>query len=733
MVDIATGQVTLARTESDMAVGFPATFTNPSRPNEPIKVKVYAGLYLDVVLRRSLTKDSPKPADVMALLPNQPRTYRPLVGVGPPVGAPVTESTISTAPAIPERNTLMPLDVFNRVKHSAVMFMVQRKDGAVEGSGWFAAPGIIVTNCHVVGMLNKADRPPEKITVYLDRGSDRERTVTGELMAVNREDDLAIVRVAGDKLPDPLKIVPSTSLIESVRLSILGFPEGSGLAKGLEEGLGLTSRDLQTTLKSRNTTVNGRILNVDDTVKFISFEGGADHGNSGGPIVDAKGDVRAILEAGEPQSQLRYGIPGEYADRMIQGYPLEVLPGRAYLDGSTPKQPIDIRFSDPLGRVNAAAIDFWVGNSGKPRKASEKKPAAVAGDGPRQTLDLKLKTSERPGERLAVGEFVLPHIDPGQVCWLQPRFTNGTGKEQWSRAIVYSPDGPPVERKPAVLAVKLRKNSSRDVDLISYTNIYSKKLGREKAEGMPLKVSLNETVRQLTPQGALVQIAYQSLELDIKKIFPGLELPPQIESMLTRQLKPFLGLIRGVAMIVNVSKDGHMKLVRPTVYRTRNCRSAVQPQMAEFNTQIFYSLQTVTFPMPNKEVPYGYTWDFPTDLFIVSKNRSDGATFKMQFKYVGVRDRGGRPEAVVEISGSLLDNPNVKGLDSTDEKEEPAQPPTPADPQPSAMRLDEKAPRPARRRRPRKAFMASPTGMPWSTSTMDSSARSSSLSTCRWK
>ena len=52
---------------------------------------------------------------------------------------------------------------------------------------------------------------------------------------------------------------------------------------------------------------------------------------------------------------------------------------------------------------------------------------------------------------------------------------------------------------------------------------------------------------------------------------------------------------------------------------------------------------------------------------------SEGAVFKMKFKYVGVRDRGGRQEAVVEIGGSLAGSANAKGIEGTDAKEEPPQ------------------------------------------------------------
>ena len=58
VVDIATGHVTLARTESDLAVVFPVTIRNPENEREEMSVKVHAGLYLDVIIRRSLNKDA---------------------------------------------------------------------------------------------------------------------------------------------------------------------------------------------------------------------------------------------------------------------------------------------------------------------------------------------------------------------------------------------------------------------------------------------------------------------------------------------------------------------------------------------------------------------------------------------------------------------------------------------------------------------------------------------------
>ena len=205
--------------------------------------------------------------------------------------------------------------------------------------------------------------------------------------------------------------------------------------------MALGAVDLTTEVKVRTTRMSGLIMNVDGTPHYVQVEGGADPGNSGGPVVDSQGNVRSVLVAGFPGRQIVFTIPGEYAARVLQGYPMEVNPGLAFLDGSSAKQPMEIKFSDPLKRVKRVAIDIWLGNNDKPRPGTETTPKPVAGDGERQTFQLNYD----PEEQVARGDFPLPPLSPGQVYWMQPHFTNGTGKEQWSRATVYSPDGPPVE------------------------------------------------------------------------------------------------------------------------------------------------------------------------------------------------------------------------------------------------------------------------------------------------
>lgn len=660
IIDLETGLVTISRNESDMIVG--TQISVKGRNNEDVALDVLLGFYLDTMLQRGLTKESLKTVgDPSAILPNMIKVYNPIVGVGEPLAADVPKST----QVVPEIGTAMRPEILRKVQKAAVFIDVETSDGGGgTGSGWFAEPGIVVTNCHVVDMLSKSSRKPARITVILDAGTPTERRFPGKLLTVNRTDDLAVIKIDGDNLPEPMHITPSASLVDTNRLTVLGFPFGRNLAKGITSGLGV--RDITTTLKSRPTTVAGRVVDTDQSVKYVQLEGGASPGNSGGAIVDKDGNVRLVLVAGRGGTQIVFGIPAEYAAQTLQGWPMEIEPEYAYFDGSTARQPVRIHFADPLRRVGKAQVDVWVGNNGKPRKSSDALPKAANGDTVRQTFDLKLEVDSSGLFIDAVGEFPLPPRSAGQVYWLQPRFVNGAGKEQWGRAQSFSPDGPPIERRSVMLQHKMPKlGTQRTLELSSEAIFHWQQLEEQHFEGHPLKANVIEQFLPPRMGVTRVQFAYKDLIWDL----PVSGGSPQAVTEIRRLLKQFTDLIKGVVTEMTVTKDGVYK--NPVTDYSRVPLGGLFFTKA-FNDQLMQSFVAMSIPFPNKEIPYGYTWPHPTNLFIETRNRYEASLFNMKFKYLGVRDRGGRQEAVIEIEGALARNDKLKSIE---EKELKAQQP----------------------------------------------------------
>jgi S1-C subfamily serine protease len=137
----------------------------------------------------------------------------------------------------------------------------------IEGSGWVAAPGLVVTNAHVVAGEND--------TTVEVRGNPP--GLSTELLEFDPHDDIAILRVAGlDERPLPLAASPSSG----TPAAILGYPLDGPFS--VQPGrIGAT----QVTY-TQDAYGNGPVRR-----SIQSLRGLVQPGNSGGPLIDSRGDV----------------------------------------------------------------------------------------------------------------------------------------------------------------------------------------------------------------------------------------------------------------------------------------------------------------------------------------------------------------------------------------------------------------------------------------------------------
>lgn len=152
----------------------------------------------------------------------------------------------------------------------------------VEGSGWVAAPGIVVTNAHVVA-------GEEDTTVNTRSGASLDATP----IYYSPENDLALLRV---EAPLPaLRLAPHASRGESG--AVLGYPE-NGPYDAAPARFGETREVL-----SEDSYGRGPIHR-----EISSLRGSVRSGNSGGPLVDTRGRVLGTVFA-----TTTYGSPGGFA------------------------------------------------------------------------------------------------------------------------------------------------------------------------------------------------------------------------------------------------------------------------------------------------------------------------------------------------------------------------------------------------------------------------------------
>ncbi len=143
----------------------------------------------------------------------------------------------------------------------------------VEGSGWVAAPGIVVTNAHVVA--------GETDTVVQIGG--RGRGLTARALVFDPHDDIAVLSVPALREP-ALRVLADPQRGTSV--AILGYPQ-DGPFRAEPGRLGQTGP-----VHTEDAYGHGPVIR-----SIAALRGRVRPGNSGGPLVDARGRVAATVFA----------------------------------------------------------------------------------------------------------------------------------------------------------------------------------------------------------------------------------------------------------------------------------------------------------------------------------------------------------------------------------------------------------------------------------------------------
>ena len=164
----------------------------------------------------------------------------------------------------------------------------------VSGSGWAAAPNLVVTNAHVVAGM-KDPRVDRRDGDYRD----------AVVVAFDARDDIAVLRVAGLGAT-PLEAVAP---VAGQSVAILGYPE-SGPFTAAAGRIGQTSDVLTEDAYGRGP-VSRRITTLRGDVR---------HGNSGGPAVDIRGSVQTTIFASRVGVEGQgYGVPTELVRAALAG------------------------------------------------------------------------------------------------------------------------------------------------------------------------------------------------------------------------------------------------------------------------------------------------------------------------------------------------------------------------------------------------------------------------------
>ena len=539
--------------------------------------------------------------------------------------------------------------VVQRAKLSTVFIKVTMDDGSASGSGFFAVEsGIVITNAHVLGMLEKNSKPPKKIEVYVNSGETNEIQLEAKILGVDRSADLAAIRVEG-KLPPPLLLGPRGNeggtvlhpelLYETMPVVVLGFPLGEQLGKNVT----VTPTAITALRKEKGV------------LEQVQVNGGIDHGNSGGPVINAKGEVIGVSASGYEGTPLKLAIPAAKVQAMMAGRVLEVGVGLPFHDGGEIRLPMRYKFLDPLKKIQDFRLEVWAGNPSDRRPLNPAKAAPQPGDGPRQSYPLKY-TADAP----VTADVLLPKLGDGQVAWVQPVLVYGKdGKEvlRYGEAKHFDTTRA-VERLPASLIAKFENDQQRTIHLKS-TDSYSHENGQGReflSQSFAAELDVLESLTA-NPRNVLIRTGFATPKIVEIVQNKSSSAAPDVENLLQKMAPLF---------VVDASNHLRKRLDIVNEQLTQDLKKLTQAQAGDLGYYywlICYSLQASNLALPNKEVKALETWESRTPMQL--KRTGQGAEqisdLEMVVKctYAGMRTASGKREALVSFGGQVT-NPKKR-------------------------------------------------------------------------
>jgi len=533
----------------------------------------------------------------------------------------------ATGPALRSAHAQLAEDVLKKTKQGTVHLHVKLANGSTaEGSGWFVDRGMIITNAHVLNMHGGDKRIPQKIDVTIDSGEKTSRTVTAKYKGAAFEADLTVLEVDGkpEDLPDPLPLNSDTELTETQTVYVFGFPLGKSLGKSIT-----VSKSSITSLRKEN-----------GELKEIQLDGGIHQGNSGGPIVNEKGEVIGVAVGGVTGTNIKFAIPGRLVSDLVNGKYLNLILEQSYLDGDKIKVPAVLRILDPLARIKNVRFEYWTtpNTEGKPRVASWTRPEPVEGDGPLQTVDAVQVARMSPRADI----LVPPLADDKSAYWFRATFTDGRGREFWTPTVSnYRPV--PLEKREVALAFKSTAGAKKPIE-ITNDSAFKFQVGTraDKLTMLVRAIATPNLFAQDEDGDTRGNLRYTTVTLGMLKNGE----PVQAKEKWTPLGQNFLK----TTATFRYSDEGAMVYAQPDL---RGTEAKFKGELVGISDLVLQSLELMSLPLPHHTLQPKQKVRVQKMLLVGLPEMYVPTQADVKYQYLGVRKVDGRETALFGLNADL--------------------------------------------------------------------------------
>lgn len=222
------------------------------------------------------------------------------------------------------------------------------------------AAGFFVTNEHVVRGLPAG----KTVTLVVNPADDGERAVEATVVRTDSA-DLALLRAADPKGLTALELGSADGLTETQSVTALGYPFGDRLAV----------RERKYPAVSVNVGRVTALRKAKDGLEAIQIDAQVNPGNSGGPLVDAKGRVVGVVTAGVRGAGVNFAVPVSKVREFVRKPEVVFTPPAVPYARRHEPARFTVRVVALTGSAPKATVELTLAAGGTERKFAAK-PAA---------------------------------------------------------------------------------------------------------------------------------------------------------------------------------------------------------------------------------------------------------------------------------------------------------------------------------------------------------------------
>ena len=304
-----------------------------------------------------------------------------------------------------------------QLKASTVLVLADQGSGSGFVYQRLSENAILVgTNRHVVGHATQ-------VHIVFGSGTAKEQSLSGQIVALGAQLDLALIRVEGKSLPAPLEMAAEDKLLETQNIWVLGFPFGDALTTNSRHPAMTITRGTITSLR-RDERSELQVVQIDADIN---------PGNSGGPVVDSRGKLVGLATAKLNGTAVGMAIPSKKLTALVAGEINTTTWERVESDVNKATYKVTATITDPLGKISGISVHLI---------PSDKIPSdgAVPENGPIAPgmREEALKISDRQAEATVVFKAGKPPVT-GYSVQFKIRRASGV---LWTLPEIFSVDFP---------------------------------------------------------------------------------------------------------------------------------------------------------------------------------------------------------------------------------------------------------------------------------------------------